>query len=75
MFTIRNLGGVALFLFGTTFLWLTPSFATKGISTSGVTWTVTAVLSLVTLAEFTRNNRRVPALRRWAGTRVMSRAD
>ena len=27
MFTIRNVGGAALFLFGTTFLWLTPSFA------------------------------------------------
>jgi len=25
MFTIRNLGGVALFLLGTTFLWLTPA--------------------------------------------------
>jgi hypothetical protein len=29
MFTIRNVGGVALFLFGTTFLWLTPSFASR----------------------------------------------
>jgi hypothetical protein len=33
MCTIRNLGGVALFLFGTTFLWLTPAFATPGVST------------------------------------------
>jgi hypothetical protein len=30
MFTVRNMGGVALFLFGTTFLWLTPSFASSG---------------------------------------------
>lgn len=53
MFTIRNLGAVALFLFGTTFLWLTPDFATRGISTSGAWWTVTRVLALVTLAGFT----------------------
>jgi hypothetical protein len=30
MFTTRNLGGVALFQFGTTFLWLTPAFSTPG---------------------------------------------
>lgn len=33
MFTVRHVGGVALFLFGTTFLWLTPAFATRGIPT------------------------------------------
>jgi hypothetical protein len=53
MFTIRNLGGVALFLFGTTFLWLTPSFASQGVPTKGVAWSITQVLSLVTLALFT----------------------
>jgi hypothetical protein len=53
MFTIRNLGGVALFLFGTTFLWLTPAFATRGASTKGAMWSVTQVLALVTLAGFT----------------------
>jgi hypothetical protein len=53
MFTIRNIGGAALFLFGTTFLWLTPSFATAGISRSGVLWKVTAVLALVTVVGFT----------------------
>jgi hypothetical protein len=53
MFTIRNLGGVALFLFGTTFLWLTPSFASPGVSTKGVAWSVTQVLALVTLALVT----------------------
>jgi hypothetical protein len=53
MFTIRNVGGVALFLFGTTFLWLTPSFASQGVPTKGVGWTITQVLSLVTLALFT----------------------
>ena len=53
MFTVRNLGGVALFLFGTTFLWLTPAFAGRGVSTKGALWSVTQVLCLVTLAGFT----------------------
>lgn len=53
MFSIRNIGGVALFLFGTTFLWLTPSFATRGISTKGVLWSATNALSLTTLVVFT----------------------
>jgi hypothetical protein len=52
MFTIRNVGAVALFLFGTTFLWLTPSFASQGVSTKGLAWSITQVLSLVTLALF-----------------------
>jgi hypothetical protein len=53
VFTIRNMGGVALFLFGTTFLWLTPSFAGQGVSTKGLWWSVTQVLALVTMAGFT----------------------
>ena len=53
MFTIRNLGGVALFLFGTTFLWLTPSFASQGIPTKGIAWSITQVLALLTIALFT----------------------
>jgi hypothetical protein len=53
MFTIRNMGGVALFLFGTTYLWLTPSFASPGVSTTGVAWSVTLVLALATIALFT----------------------
>jgi len=53
MFSIRNIGGVALFLFGTTFLWLTPSFATKGVSTKSGWWSVTNALALVTVVVFT----------------------
>jgi hypothetical protein len=52
MFTIRNLGGIALFLAGTTWLWLTPAFATRGVSTSGTAWAVTRALSLLTVAAF-----------------------
>lgn len=53
MFTIRNLGGVALFLFGTTFLWLTPSFAGQGVSTKATSWSVTNALALLALVGFT----------------------
>jgi hypothetical protein len=52
MFTVRNLGGVALLLAGTTWLWLTPAFATRGVLTSGVLWGITRVLSLLTVAAF-----------------------
>ena len=53
MFTIRNIGGAALLLFGSTFLWLTPSFASAGVSTRGAMWSVTGVLALVVVAGFT----------------------
>lgn len=53
MFTIRNMGGVALLLFGSTFLWLTPAFATRGIPTTGALWSITRVLALATLFGFT----------------------
>ena len=49
MFTIRNMGGVALFLAGTTWLWLTPAFATKGVATSGFLWSTTRALSMLTI--------------------------
>lgn len=52
MITIRNLGGVALLLMGSTWLWLTPAFAGRGVSTSGVLWAVTRVLCLLTIAGF-----------------------
>lgn len=53
MLTVRNLGGVALFLFGTTFLWLTPSFASRGISTKSFAWSAANVLALTTTAGLT----------------------
>lgn len=53
MFTIRNVGGVSLFLFGTTFLWLTPEFVTAGLKNTGWLWSTTRVLALVTLLGFT----------------------
>ena len=53
MFTIRTMGGIALFLFGTTFLWLTTSFASKGVPTGSALWNVTNVLSLAVVLGFT----------------------
>ena len=53
MFTIRNMGGVALFLFGTTFLWLTPMFASRGVPTKGIWWSITQVLAFGALLGFT----------------------
>jgi hypothetical protein len=52
LFTTRNIGGVALFLFGTTYLWLTPAFAGQGVSTKGILWSITQILALVTLLGF-----------------------
>ena len=52
VFTIRNLGGVALFLFGTTYLWLTPMFASREVSTRGIWWSITQILAFVTLLGF-----------------------
>ncbi len=52
MLTIRNLGGISLFLLGTTWLWLTPAFAGRGVSTSGFLWALARVLSFLTTAGF-----------------------
>jgi hypothetical protein len=52
MLTVRNLRGVALFLMGSTWLWLTPEFAGRDVATSGVMWSVTRVLCLLTVAGF-----------------------
>jgi hypothetical protein len=53
MFSIRNVGGVALFLFGTTFLWLMPIFAAPAVDTSGTAWATVALLATVTIVGFT----------------------
>lgn len=49
MFTIRNMGGAALFLAASTWLWLTPMFATGGVTTSGFLWSASRALSLLTI--------------------------
>jgi hypothetical protein len=53
MFSIRKVGGISLFLFGTTFLWLTPMFAAPDVDTSGVAWAAVGILAAVTTIGFT----------------------
>ncbi len=53
MFSIRNVGGVSLFLFGTTFLWLTPMFTAADVDTAGAAWTAVTILAAVTIIGFT----------------------
>ena len=53
MFSIRNVGGVSLFLFGTTFLSLTPFYAASGIDTSGAAWATAGVLASAVIVGFT----------------------
>ena len=50
MVTFRNVLALGVFLFGTTYLWLTPSFVGK--SATGALWTVTQVLAMVTILGF-----------------------
>ncbi|QCO98002.1 hypothetical protein FCN77_10105 [Arthrobacter sp. 24S4-2] len=52
MFTLRTFGGIALFMAGSSWLWLTPTFATRGVDTSGALWAITMVLCLVTILGF-----------------------
>jgi hypothetical protein len=52
MFTIRNVGGVALLLAGSTWMWLTPAFAGPEVTTSGMLWGLTGTLALLTVAGF-----------------------
>jgi dipeptide/tripeptide permease len=53
VWTLRNLGGVALLLFGSTYLWITPEFVTAGLARTGSLWAVVRVLALVTVLGFT----------------------
>jgi hypothetical protein len=50
--TIRTMGGIALLLAGSTWLWLTPAFAARDVTTTGALWSVTRVLCLLTIAGF-----------------------
>lgn len=74
MFTIRNLGGVALLLAGSSWLWLTPAFASKGVPTAGVLWSATRVLSLLTVAGFLVAGWALFARHTWWETAAMASA-
>ena len=53
VWTFKNLLAIGLFLFGTTFLWMTAAFAGRTPPPTGVAWTVVNVLALVALTGFT----------------------
>ena len=52
MLTFRNLTAVGLFLFGTTFLWMTASFAGKTPPPEGAVWTIENVLAICAIVAF-----------------------
>jgi hypothetical protein len=52
LLTWRNVGALGLFLYGTTFLWLTSAFAGTAKPTGGTAWTVTHILVVLTVLGF-----------------------
>jgi hypothetical protein len=52
MWTFRTLVAIGLFLFGTTFLWMTAFMAGKTSPPSGTAWTVANVLAYVAIVGF-----------------------
>ena len=53
MWTFKNLLALGLFLFGTTFQWMTPAFAGKTPPPTGTAWTLANILALIAVAGFT----------------------
>jgi hypothetical protein len=52
MFTFKNLAALGLFLFGSTFLWMTASFAGRVPPPSGFAWSLDNVLAFVAVVGF-----------------------
>ena len=52
MLTFKNIVAGGLFLFGTTFLWMTASFAGKTPPPEGAAWTLENVLTIVAIVGF-----------------------
>jgi hypothetical protein len=53
MWTFKNVVALGLFLFGTTFLWMTAAMAGKTPPPRGTAWTLANVLAYVTVIGFT----------------------
>jgi hypothetical protein len=53
MVTFKNVVAVGLFLFGTTFLWMTASFVGRTPPPTGPTWSTENVLALIAVVGFT----------------------
>jgi hypothetical protein len=52
MWTFRNVVALGLFLFGTTFLWMTAAMAGKTPPPSGTAWTFANVLAYIAVIGF-----------------------
>jgi hypothetical protein len=52
MFTVRNLMAVGLFLFGTTFLWMTAAFVGRTPPPEGAAWTIEHILAFCAILLF-----------------------
>ena len=50
--SFRAFFALGMFLFGTTFIWMTPAFAGRTPAPTGTTWTITNVLALATVVGF-----------------------
>lgn len=50
---MRTLAAVAMFLFGTTFMWMTASFAGKTPPPTGAAWTLVNIVAVAALAGYT----------------------
>jgi hypothetical protein len=48
----RAIVAIVVFIFGTTFLWLTPAFVGSSVKAEGTLWTVVQIVSLVTILGF-----------------------
>jgi len=51
-FTFKNIVAIGLFLFGTTFLWMTASFTGRTPPPEGGIWTVENILALIAVIGF-----------------------
>ena len=52
MSRFRTVAAVAIFLFGSAFLWFTPSFLGTGATVDGAIWWVIQVLVVATVVGF-----------------------
>ena len=52
MWTFKNVFAIGLFLFGTTFLWMTAAMAGKTPPPTGTAWTITNILCFAAIIGF-----------------------
>lgn len=52
MWTFRNLVAIGVFLFGSTFLWMTAEMAGKAVPPKGTAWTLANILAFTAVIGF-----------------------